>query len=246
MTNLDLEASGADRSAHDDVRQARVAGLLYLVVIAGGLFAEVGVRQPLIVPGDAAGTTAAIVTNTSLWRWGLAVHLLYHLPAVVLYAILYRLFRPVHVTLARLGLLFGMVSLTVEAIAVQHLYLPLAVMQEGTSLAGLGEEQLVALTYLATRQFSTSWAFGLIHFAGFCIATGLLILRSNLVPRAIGVMMIVAGLCYPINSLTYSLARDLSDMLVPWILVPVLIGELSLALWLTVKGVNSGTGASRP
>ena len=58
------------------VRQARIAGLCYLMVIAGGLFAEVVVRGSLLVPGDAAATARAIAANQALWRWEVAVHLL--------------------------------------------------------------------------------------------------------------------------------------------------------------------------
>lgn len=219
-------------------RAARLAGLLYLTVIAGGLFAETVVRAPLITPGDAAATSHAIAANLSLWRFGLAVHLLYHLPAVVLYVLLYRLFRPVHATLARGALLFGAVSLTVEAVALLHLYVPIAVRDEATALAGLAEPQLQAMTYLSSQLFAAGWAFALLHFAGFCAATGLLILRSALVPRTIGWLLVAAGACYIVNSLTYSFMRDLSDVLVPWILLPALVGELSFALWLTIKGTR--------
>ena len=52
------------------VRQARIAGLCYLMVIAGGLFAEIVVRGSLLVAGDAAATARAITANQALWRWG--------------------------------------------------------------------------------------------------------------------------------------------------------------------------------
>jgi hypothetical protein len=50
--------------------------------------------------------------------------------------------------------------------------------------------------------------------------------------------MVVAGACYAVNTLALVLSPALSDLLVPGILVPVLLAELSLALWLTVKGVR--------
>jgi hypothetical protein len=51
-------------------------------------------------------------------------------------------------------------------------------------------------------------------------------------------MMQIAGLCYLINSFALLLAPKFADMISPAILVPSFIGELSLCLWLIVKGVN--------
>jgi hypothetical protein len=220
---------------------ARIAGVSYLLVIAGGLFAQVVVRGSLIVPGNAAATAQAITVNESLWRWGLAVHLLYLIPATVMNVLLYVLFKRAHVTLARLGLVFSIVAVTIEAMSLVTLYGPLAIADEGAALAAVGETQLQALAYLSVRLFSTGFGFSLVFFATFCALAGVLILRSRLVPRVIGVMMIAAGVCYLVNSLAAILAPSFSNVLFPWILLPVLLGELALALWLVVKGVNDHT-----
>ena len=105
------------------VRQARIAGLCYLLVIAGGLFAEVVVRASLVVPGDAAATARAIAANETLWRWGVAVHLLYLVPAIVTNVLICGLFRAVEPTLARLALVFSVAGVMVEAASLLHLYL---------------------------------------------------------------------------------------------------------------------------
>jgi hypothetical protein len=91
-------------------RQARIAGLGYLLVIAGGLFAEGVVRGSLIMPGDAAATAQAIAADESLWRWGLTVHLLYLGAAAVVDVLLYGLLKPVQATLARLALVLAIID----------------------------------------------------------------------------------------------------------------------------------------
>jgi hypothetical protein len=55
--------------------------------------------------------------------------------------------------------------------------------------------QRQALGYLAVRLFATGFGLALVFFAVFCALTGVLILRSRLMPRVIGAM-IVAGVCY--------------------------------------------------
>jgi len=226
-------------------RQARTAGLFYLMVIAGGLFAEGFVRGSLIVPGDAAATAQAIAADEALWRWGLAVHLLYLVPAIVINVIICGLFKAVEPTLARLALVFSVAGVTIEAMSLLNLYVPLAMVEESGALAALGEGQRQALSYLAIRLFATGWGFALLFFAGFCVLIGALILRSRLVPRVIGAMMIVAGICYAVNTLALILSPALSNLLVPAILLPVLPAELSLALWLLLKGVKVEAPAAR-
>ena len=220
-------------------RQARIAGLSYLMVIAGGLYAEVVVRASLLVPGDVAATARAIAANETLWRWGVAVHLLYLVPAIVANVLICDLFKVVEPTLARLALVFGVAGVVVEAASLLHLYVPLAMMEERGALAALGEGQRQALSYLAIGLFDSGFGFALLFFAGFCVLIGALILRSWRIPRLIGALMVVAGSCYVVNTLALILSPALSDRLVPAILLPVGLAELSLALWLAVKGVRA-------
>jgi Domain of unknown function (DUF4386) len=230
-------------TAHADhltaTRQARIAGLCYIVVIAGGVFAALFVRGALFAPGDAASTASAITANEALWRWGIAVHLLYLLPGAAVGVILYRLFKPVHATLALLALVLTISDVAIEALLLTALCVPLAIIEEGAALSALHEEQRHALSYLAVRLFLNGWSFALLLFSGFCAITGLLILRSRLIPHVIGALMIAAGASYFVNTLAGILSPTLSDGLLPWILLPSFVGEFSLALWLAVKGVKT-------
>jgi hypothetical protein len=51
-------------------------------------------------------------------------------------------------------------------------------------------------------------------------------------------MMVLAGICYFVSSLTTVVAPALAGMLLPWILLPCFFGEASLATWLLVKGID--------
>jgi hypothetical protein len=52
-------------------------------------------------------------------------------------------------------------------------------------------------------------------------------------------MMIAAGVCYFISSLSNVVAPGLSHLLSPWIIIPCFLGEASLAIWLLIKGTQS-------
>jgi hypothetical protein len=52
------------------------------------------------------------------------------------------------------------------------------------------------------------------------------------------VQIAITGACYLVLRFAVILSPPIAGALFLWVAVPALIGELSLALWLTVKGVN--------
>lgn len=73
-------------------------------------------------------------------------------------------------------------------------------------------------------------------------SSGYLILKASFVPRIIGVFMAIAGLCYIVNSFLSFVAPSLSSIL---LLLPVLLGEGGLTLWLLIVGVDSAKWESQ-
>lgn len=216
---------------------ARIGGFLYLLIIAGGLFAQVFVRERLIIAGDAAATADNLLQHATLYRWGFGIHLAYLLGAIVLAVILYDMLRRVSATLALLALCFDMAAITVEGIHLLHHLAPLLLLTD-SGLAGMEPSPLQAMAYAQARLFGYGFGISLVFFGGFCIVAGALIYRSRFLPRTLGVMMVIAGICYLVNSFALFLAPPLASLLFPWILMPCLLAELSLALWLLVKGID--------
>lgn len=83
---------------------ARIGGVLYLLIIAAGLFAEALVRNRLVVPGDAAATARNITDHAFMFRIGLAADLSTFVCAIALTVILYVLLEPVNNNVALLML----------------------------------------------------------------------------------------------------------------------------------------------
>lgn len=231
----DVERTRAPLLTRD--RQARLAGVLYLVVIAGGLFAEAAVRASIIVPGDPAATLRAIADRESLWRQGLAVHALYLVAAAAVNVLVYGLFREVDQAMARLACALGLASVSIEAAALLQLATPLVVGPAAAAADPLGAAAVLAST--SVRLFGLGFGLALLFFAGTCLLLGSLIVRSALVPRLIGWLLIVAGAAYVLNTLALLLAPDVHAVLVPWVYVPILPAELALAGWLLVRGVEA-------
>lgn len=215
-----------DRSPQPYVR---AGGLIYLAIIALGLFGEAVVRDPLV-----SNTAAALAERESLWRIGIATDLLMHVLDVPLIVLFYLLLRPVDATLALVSTVFNIVQTAVLALNKLSLVVPLLAATRMTLPPPWADE--VARLGLTVHAYG--FAIGLVFFGMACLLRGHLLRRSALMPPSIGALLMLAGACYLINSFALLLAPALAQSLFPWVLLPSLVGELLLALWLLVKGID--------
>jgi uncharacterized protein DUF4386 len=217
---------------------ARTGGVLYLIIIVVGLFGEAFVRDRLIVSGDATATAANIRSMESLWRFHIAGELFLLICAIALLLILFVLLRPVSRDLALVAVFFNLVSIGVEAAITLYLIEALFPLGSAGYLKAFTREQLYAMASLSLRSHSYGFGVSLTFFGCFCLVIGYLILRSTYLPKALGILMQIAGLSYLTNSFTLVLAPAFANRLFPAILLPAFVGEASLSLWLLMKGVN--------
>jgi hypothetical protein len=217
---------------------ARIGGILYLIIIVAGMFGELFVRGKLIVSGDPAATANNIMASQLLWRFGVAADLIMHLCDVPVMLIIYVLLRPVHKNLALLALLFNLIQTAV--LVANKLNLIAALFQLGSPdyAKAFAPNQIHAQVYMSLKLHDIGFGIGLIFFGFVCLVEGYLIFRSGYLPKTIGVLMQIAGVCYLTNSFALLLAPTVAHMIFPAILVPSFMAELSFCLWLLVKGVN--------
>jgi hypothetical protein len=217
---------------------ARIGGVLYLIIIALGLFGEAFVRNRLIVSGDARGTAANIRSTESLWRFHIAAELFLLICAVALLLILFVLLKPVSRELALLAAFFNLISIGLEAGTALYLIVALFPLGNAAYLKAFAPEQLSVMASLSLKSHGYGFGVSLIFFGCFCLVIGYLIFRSGYLPKIIGVLVQIAGLSYLTNSFALILAPAFANRLFPTILLPAFVGEASLCLWLLFKGVN--------
>jgi hypothetical protein len=217
---------------------ARIGGLLYLIIIVAGILGELFVRGTLVVSGDATATANNIMASPLLWRIGVAGDLIMHICDIPLMLVFYVLLRPVNKNLALLAMLFNMVQTAVAVANKLNLLMAMFLLGDAAYLKALEPQQQHALAYLSVKTHDYGFGVALIFFGFECLVLGYLIFRSGYLPRILGVLMTVAGLGYLTNSFSLLLAPAFAAKLFPGILLPAFIAELSLCLWLLVKGVN--------
>jgi hypothetical protein len=215
--------------------EARVAGALYLLVILLGGFAEIAVRQGLVTPDNPGATARAIMAHQALFRWGFAAEMLTNVIAIPLTLIFYRLLAPAGRFWVLLAVLLDLTQNTVNAVNAWTQFAPLTLLSGSPDLAAIPSPELAALARLALKWHDVGFAIGLTFFGFALVIYGVVIFRSGFFPRFLGVLYGLAGACYLLNSYAFFLAPSLQS---PVVLLPCLVGEGALALWLLIVGVN--------
>jgi hypothetical protein len=219
-------------------RTARIGGILYLIIILAGMFSVMFVREKLVVPGDPAATAQNIMANELLWRAGIAADLLMHICDIPLMLIIFILLRPVNKHLALLVVLFNVMQTAVLIANKLNLIAALLPLGSAGYLKVLDPNQLYTQAYLSIKLHDIGFGVGLIFFAFVCLIEGYLIYSSGYLPKLIGILMQIAGLCYLVNSFSLILVPAFANKLFPAIMVPCFIAETAFCLWLLIKGVN--------
>ncbi|HEX4965697.1 MAG TPA: DUF4386 domain-containing protein [Thermoanaerobaculia bacterium] len=216
---------------------ARVAGAFYVIITASALFAYMYVRRQVIIPGDMAQTATNILAHERLYRLGFSAAVVTVLCNPPMGFILYELLKIVNPRIALLSLVFITISTTIEAVNLFTYITPLFIFSLPEYRAAFGPAELQALARGTIKLWGYVFSVSLSFFGVFCLLTGYLLFKSKFFPRVLGVLMAIAGAYYLTN---YSFVEFLGLPEIPYIgmLRPTLVGEVALALWLLVVGVN--------
>ncbi|MGA7293038.1 MAG: DUF4386 domain-containing protein [Terriglobales bacterium] len=132
--------------------------------------------------------------------------------------ILYDLLKPVGRSLSLIAALFRLIFVAVRAVNSLSYFDAVVLFQNAHSSAA----------------FDTGYGIAMVPFGLHWLLIGYLIFEAISLPRILGVLLVLAGLGY----LTFLWPRLGSHLCFPYILIPGIVGEGSLVLWLVVMGVN--------
>ena len=161
---------------------------------------------------------------------------------------LYHLFRPAGEALSTLAAWFRIVYTVFLGVAVVFLYMVLRLV--GTTTGGtaehitaLGRPTLEANTMLALDAFNVTWLVGLVAFGVHLILLGVMILRSGIAHRLLGVVLAVAGAAYVFDTTAFTLYPDYpahAEVFTAIVAGPAVIAEAAFTLWLLLKAGRVG------
>lgn len=194
---------------------SRIAGMSYLVIFFAAIFANFFVLESILKE-----PLVTIKENHLMVRFGILAFLITVVFDVVVAWALYELYKT-HV-LTALSTLFRMMHAAIMAVAVFALPLTLV---STTSREILNQVDI----------FNIIWLIGLFFFGIHLILLGRIIRK----PKLIAIFLIIAGIMYMVDTAAHFLLPDYqeySSIFLTLVAVPSIVGEMSFAIWLLVKG----------
>jgi hypothetical protein len=219
---------------------ARFAGILYLIIIICAGFSEGYVRSTLIVSGNAAATARNIAASEGLFRLGFVSDLIAFLSDLVVSVLLYVLLKPVNKTLSLIAASLRLLAHpAIASLNLLNHFMALLLVSGAEYLTVFETEQLHALVLLFLNAHRYGYLIGGAFFGLHCLLLGYLLFKSDLFPGVLGILLIIASFGYLIESFGNFLFPDYQELFIWVVAVPAVIAELSLCLWLLLKGVKT-------
>lgn len=211
---------------------ARLAGFLYLIANLFAPFTLLYLPSRFIVRGDVAATANNIIASESLFRVGVVGNLFTFIANIFLALALYQLLKVVNKNMASLMVILFLVGVP---IAMFNELSQLAVLQllSGVDyLRAYATDQLQALVYLLLGLHNQGLLIAHVFFGLWLLPMGYLVFKSGFIPKIVGVLLVIAGVGYVVQSFAAFLGYNVNIILFTG------LGELVFLLWLLIKGVN--------
>ena len=221
-------------------KQARIAGVLYLLASIIGFFCLAYVPGKLIVSGDATATANHIRASETLLRFGIASELIAFTIFIFVALALYRLFKAVSERHAVAMATLLLVSIPLSLLNVLNEIAALVLVSGAGFLSAFEKGQLDALAYLFLRLHGQGFVVAEIFWGLWLFPFGVLVIRSGFIPRFLGVLLFIAGSGYLASSFTSLLLPSYRHLVDQFAMV-LEAGELPIIFWLLIWGAKDQT-----
>ena len=212
---------------------AIIAGIALLLMAVLAAYANFGVMQTLVVPGDAETTAGNIIASSGSFLTAIISFLVVAVLDVVVAWGLYRVLKPANLRLSQLAALFRIIYAVIFAFSLTQLY---------AAFQAFTKDQAFAQGMDLLDAFQNGWDTALIIFGLHLLTLGLISFRFGIIPKWLGVLLGIAGLGYLVDSFGIRLIPGYSISVGEY----TFFGELVLIFWLLWKGIKGFPQKQKP
>ena len=215
-------------------KTARIAGFLYFMYIVTSFIANMFGRFVFV---DALVTVNTIMAHESQFRIGFVISLFSYVLFLLAAWYLYVLLKPVDKNMALLFLLLNLGGFAILVLSHLNLFSSLLLLSGTDYLKVFQPDQLQAQAMLFVNLYKNGSTIAQIPYGIWLFPLGYLVFKSGFLPKILGILLIAD--CFGL--LIYVCQRFLVPGYVvisyPCLVVSF-IAEISLSLWLFIKGVK--------
>jgi hypothetical protein len=214
------------------------ASLFFLLCLPMSIWSEMYVPSKIFVALDPVATANNLLSNESIFRTAMLGHVAGIFIFVFVMMLFHRVFSPVDKHLGRLMFIPLIVMISIVFVSEIFNYSALMTLKsEARPTFGVAQQQETAYFLMRIHRYGmspTKFILGLSF-----IPLGLMIMRSGFVPRIIGILVIISGVGYLIDSCTYVLLQRQDYLMIGPYMRYLFVGFMLALIWFIVKGVKS-------
>ncbi|RKN83949.1 DUF4386 domain-containing protein [Paenibacillus ginsengarvi] len=218
---------------------ARIAGIGLIIMTLVSFFAYGYAHGKLVVQGDAAATFHNIASSAALFKAEIFGWVLILAADVMVAWAFYLFLEPIHRELSLLGFLLRLIYTAILAVALLPLVLALLLSSRASTLTAVPTEYVQPLVLMFADAFESVWSIGLILFGAHLLVIGWLAMRSDRIPRLLGILLLLAAAGYMIvhtGKAFFPQYKEAINVLNLIFMAPMIAGELGFGLWLLFRG----------
>lgn len=223
---------------NSDKKSARIAGLLFLILIITGVFAEFFVRAKIYLPNDAAATVKNIINNERLFRLSIISDMIMIIAFLLFPLFLYSIFKKIHKNLTAIMVICVLISVSIYGINMLNQIAVLLLTSNDTYLSAFEADQLSSLVMFFLKMHANGYFISQIFYGLYLLPLGYMIYKSGILPKIIGIILMLGGIGDLIDFIRYYLFPDYQSIILNNITIPADLGEFSFCLWLLIMGVK--------
>ncbi len=215
-----------------------VSGIGYLLIFISGFYANFAILETMVVPSNAEMTVANFLKDRSELGWGILGFLTMLFFDIILVFSLFFVTKKVSQKLSFVASGFRLLHAICFGIALMCL---VEVYRITGYSVGLNMQSLQNLVMSLLQRFDEIWNMGLLFFGVHLAFLGYLSIKSDLIPKGLGYMLLLAAIGYLMSCSAKLVMPNYNDYEQGLELLVVLFGitgELSFTVWLLMKGLK--------
>ncbi|RLD84104.1 MAG: DUF4386 domain-containing protein [Bacteroidetes bacterium] len=219
-------------------KNARIAGVLYLLIAITGGFGIMYIPSNIIVAGDAASTAENIINSDFIYRLSIFSNLVSQVLMIFLVLTLSRIFKEVNQKYTRYMVVLILVAVPISFLNTLNLIAAQTFVSGADYLSVFDADQLNSMAMVFLNLYEQGISIVGIFWGLWLFPFGMLIIKSKFIPKIIGVFLIIGCFAYLADSFTSLLFPEYKAAISPILMIPLAIGEFSVVLWLLIKGIK--------